>query len=128
MSSRSAGDGRPDFLAIAKDLGLVSAESIAELTAESEATGIPLEQLVLRHGLLSAAQFDIVETLRSPRDAVPGYEIVSVLGRGGMGVVYRARQLALDRLVALKTVLLSQLGEQSALRRFEQEATLAARL
>jgi serine/threonine-protein kinase len=58
---------------------------------------------------------------------VPGFEILGVLGEGGMGVVYKARQVGLNRLVALKMIRPRGLGEQ-ALVRFHVEAEAVARL
>src|SRR5262245_20380010 len=46
-----------------------------------------------------------VDTVDTSIDRVPGYELVGVLGQGACGVVFRARQVKLDRVVALKMVL-----------------------
>jgi eukaryotic-like serine/threonine-protein kinase len=53
---------------------------------------------------------------------VPGYEILSEIGRGGMGIVYRARQQRPNRFVALKMILEGRFATEHELRRFENEA------
>jgi serine/threonine protein kinase len=63
-----------------------------------------------------------------PLPEVAGYEVLGLLGRGGMGVVYRARQLGLDRTVALKMVLTGFQAGPKDLARFRVEAAALARL
>ncbi|MFI5402908.1 MAG: protein kinase, partial [Planctomycetota bacterium] len=57
-----------------------------------------------------------------------GYRIEGVIGRGGMGTVYRARQLSLGRPVAIKVLPLDLAREEQFLERFHREADALSRL
>ncbi len=61
-------------------------------------------------------------------DRFPGFEILECLGRGGMGVVYKARQKSLDRWVAIKIVAPEKHGEERFSGRFAREAATLAKL
>jgi eukaryotic-like serine/threonine-protein kinase len=61
-------------------------------------------------------------------EEVPGYELLGILGRGGMGIVFRARQLSLKRQVALKMILTGRHARPEDHARFQREAEAVARL
>ena len=59
---------------------------------------------------------------------IPGYELIELLGKGGMGEVWRARQVSLDRIVAVKLLPPKLARDQEFISRFDKEATALAAL
>ena len=76
----------------------------------------------------AAAPLPAPDPAASKLPEVAGYEMLGLLGRGGMGVVYKARQRALDRVVALKMIRPGAEADEQDLLRFRTEAEASARL
>ncbi len=69
-------------------------------------------------------------TVKEPFElpTISGYDVEAVIGRGGMGVVFKARHLKLNRLVALKMLLAGAYADAEELERFQREAEAVAAL
>jgi serine/threonine protein kinase len=77
---------------------------------------------------LSAGEIALPEIQPSDIEEIPGYELLGILGRGGMGIVFRARQVSLKRQVALKMILTGRNAREKDRLRFQKEAEAVARL
>jgi eukaryotic-like serine/threonine-protein kinase len=62
------------------------------------------------------------------RFTIPGYQMIDKLGKGSMGVVFKAKQISVDRIVAIKVLLDPLAQNKEFIKRFEREAKIAAKL
>jgi serine/threonine-protein kinase len=95
-------------------------------------TGVPigLDEILLRKGFITAKQLAHAKAAvgRGRTDVFQGYEVLEKVGQGGMGAVYKAKQVATGRLVAIKVLLPAFANEPNAVDRFLREARVLSRL
>ncbi len=109
-------------------------EQIAALRGAGKPNGtVELLKLLHREGLLTASQAQRVakEVLERPSGVprhLPGYDLIELIGRGSMGVVFKARQLSMDRIVAVKILRRELASNREFIQRFHREAKIAAKL
>ncbi len=116
------------------DHGLATSEEVQqclEHRSEPDASGQSLADVLVHHGVVTVSQISrIKKTIEDSRKGqqIPGYQILGRLGSGAMATTFKARQLSLDRLVAIK-VLPKRLSENAEyVERFYKEGRAAAKL
>jgi len=133
---RSAGADETEFGKMVVERDLATAQELhqcLELKRSSpEDKGKPLPDLIVEMGYITPGQRERlvaqVEERRPKSQQIPGYQILEKLGKGAMATVYKARQLSLDRIVAVK-VLPRRLSENlEFVDRFYREGKVAAKL
>jgi serine/threonine-protein kinase len=101
----------------------------ARLKANEAST---LEQLLLEYGFITSTQAERlkgnIKESKAAASQIPGYKVLGKLGSGAMAVVYKARQLSLDRTVAIKVLPRRFTEKSDYISRFFKEGKIAAKL
>ncbi len=104
-------------------------EALAPSTAQPPLTSTDLAERLVKQQVLTAYQARALLDGRGADCRIAGrYVVLDLLGAGGMGAVYKARDTTLDRVVALKVLPPERLGDADAVARFQREAKALARL
>jgi WD40 repeat protein len=122
----SAASAGVETIALAVHPDKVPVAEVVRPSALSELGAVSATQVQEMPGTMAASA--VLEAIPAAWPIVPGYDLVQELGRGSMGVVYKARQRSLGRLVALKMVLAGAHAGPHELARLRREAQTLARL
>jgi len=118
--------------------GLATADEIEacktqrkKLAAKDQEPAKSLLEIMVEAKVLTRSQMTrlVQETGEDKRKfTIPGYQMIQKLGKGSMGVVFKAKQLSVDRVVAIKILLDPLAQNKEFIKRFEREAMIAAKL
>jgi serine/threonine-protein kinase len=109
--------------------GLVTPEEVQACRTAHSTKATLLGRLVESGYLAPSQARRVQQELAAPTtQQIPGYELLEKLGQGSMGMVYKARQVSMNRLVAIKVLHPRLAANPKYLERFTQEAHIAARL
>jgi serine/threonine-protein kinase len=141
MTDTSGGDAKNDYTfgQVAIRENLCSFDQVKEcLDIQNKLRSIGIEpkklgEILIEKGYLKPEQAMAIAKLQvqgaaSTRIAIPGYEVISRIGQGAMGSVYKARQVSMDRIVAIKVLSSKYAKDKTFVDRFVREARAVARL
>jgi eukaryotic-like serine/threonine-protein kinase len=118
------------------DQGLATKDEVQDCLAmqaelAKEQNNRSLADILVENGFLTRRQVERIRPLAEEQGAfsqIPGYQILSKLGAGAMATVYKARQLSLNRTVAIKVLPLKSSANKEFVERFYKEGRAAAQL
>src|SRR5258706_8117244 len=126
--------GTVSFGQAAVSLGLVTEANVQECSLvqrKMREMGVdePLGEIMIKKGCLTAQQHQqVLKKLGIHVSPIPGYSILSKIGQGGMGTVYKATQSSVNRTVAIKIMSTQATQDPTYVARFLQEAQAVGRL
>jgi eukaryotic-like serine/threonine-protein kinase len=102
---------------------------LAAVNKDEPAKGL-LEVMVSAHVLTKSQALRLIREKGEPQKKfeIPGYQLLERIGKGSMGVVFKAKQTSVDRIVAVKVLLEALAKNKEFIKRFDREAKIAAKL
>jgi serine/threonine-protein kinase len=121
---------RQTFLALVRQSGLIAGEQLAQIAKELPETnrGRVVARALVERGLLTRFQAEVLLAGRTSGFVLGQYRILDQLGQGGMGRVFKAVHVAMNRVVALKVLSPSLMKTERAQQMFLREVRAAGRL